>query len=71
MGRYAGAGKDPDRPDDTGAACTVADDGYPDVAEGELQGEPVCIDRVRDGYCTHTCESDDDCCAAEGEISSA
>jgi hypothetical protein len=63
-------GNDPNRPDDTGAACTVADDCYPDVAEGELQGEAVCIDRVREGYCTHTCESDDDCCAAEGECSS-
>jgi hypothetical protein len=58
---------DPDRPDETGAACEVADDCYPDVAEGELQGDAVCIDRVRGGYCTHTCETDDDCCAAEGE----
>ena len=62
-----GGNKDPDRPDETGAACEVADDCYPDVAEGELQGEAVCIDRVRGGYCTHTCETDEDCCAAEGE----
>jgi hypothetical protein len=61
---------DPDRPDETGAACMVADDCYPDVAEGELQGDAVCIDRVRGGYCTHTCETDDDCCAAEGECGS-
>jgi hypothetical protein len=63
-GNSAGTGN---RPDETGAACEVADDCYPDVAEGELRGEAVCIDRVRDGYCTHTCEMDSDCCAAEGE----
>lgn len=62
-----GGGDDPDRPEDTGAACEVAGDCYPDVAEGELQGDAVCVDRVRGGYCTHTCETDDDCCAAEGE----
>ncbi len=62
-----GGDDNPDRPDETGAACMVADDCYPDVAEGELQGDAVCIDRVRGGYCTHTCETDDDCCAAEGE----
>jgi hypothetical protein len=58
---------DDGRPDDTGAACEVADDCFPEVTEGELQGEAVCIDRVREGYCTHTCETDDDCCAADGE----
>ena len=59
------------RPDETGAACEVADDCYPDVAEGDLQGEAVCITRVQDGYCTHTCETDDDCCSAEGECKSS
>jgi hypothetical protein len=55
------------RPEDTGAACASADQCYPDVAEGELQGDALCLDRVRDGYCTHSCEADADCCAAEGE----
>jgi hypothetical protein len=66
-GDGGGTGGSAGRPDETGAACEVADDCYPDVAEGELQGDAVCIDRVRGGYCTHTCETDDDCCAAEGE----
>jgi hypothetical protein len=62
-----GTGGAPERPEDTGAACEVAADCYADVAEGDLQGEAMCLDRVRDGYCTHTCEADVDCCAAEGE----
>lgn len=70
-GDDSGTGGSGNRPDDTGAACMVADDCYPDVAEGELQGDAVCIDRVRGGYCTHTCEADDDCCAAEGECKSS
>ena len=69
-GGSGGGGNTPNRPDETGAACEVADDCYPDVADGELSGEAVCIDRVRDGYCTHTCEMDSDCCAAEGECDS-
>jgi len=57
----------PSRPEDTGAACETAAECYPDVIDGELRGEALCLDEVRDGYCTHECESDDDCCAAEGE----
>jgi hypothetical protein len=57
------------RPDDgkTGSVCEVADECFPDVAEGDLSGDPVCLDRVDEGYCTHECETDADCCAAEGE----
>jgi hypothetical protein len=55
------------RPEDTGAACTTADECYPTVAEGALQGDAQCLEEVRDGYCTHSCEADEDCCAAEGE----
>jgi len=66
-----GSGNAPNRPDDTGGACELASDCYPDVSEGELQGEAVCITRVREGYCTHTCETDDDCCAADGECAAA
>ena len=62
-----GAGNTGNRPDETGAVCELADDCYPEVAEGEIVGEVECLDRVRDGYCTHSCESDADCCAAEGE----
>jgi hypothetical protein len=62
-----GSGGGSSRPDETGAACEAADECFPDVAQGELQGEAQCLDRVRGGYCTHTCEQDEDCCAAEGE----
>lgn len=66
-GDGGGGGGPAPRPEDTGAACESASECFPDVADGALQGEPLCMDRVRDGYCTHTCQSDDDCCAAEGE----
>lgn len=29
--------------------------------------EPVCLDRVTNGYCTHLCTQDSDCCAVSGE----
>ncbi len=54
-------------PGSTGSGCEVADDCFPDVAEGELAGDAQCLDRVDGGYCTHLCESDEDCCAAAGE----
>jgi hypothetical protein len=69
-GGGGGSGNTPNRPDETGAACEMPDDCYPDVADGDLQGEAVCITRVRDGYCTHTCQADTDCCAADGECKS-
>ncbi len=55
------------RPEDTGAACTTADQCFVGVEDGALQGDALCLDEVRDGYCTHTCTSDEDCCAAMGE----
>jgi len=54
-------------PEQTGAYCEVDDDCFPDVAEDALQGDALCLTAVRDGYCTHTCTTDDDCCAATGE----
>jgi hypothetical protein len=53
--------------DDTGTACSTADECFLDVADGGLVGEAICLDRVEDGYCTHTCTADTDCCAADGE----
>ncbi len=61
------AGTGGSRPEGTGAFCEAPSDCFPDVAEGEIDGEILCLDRVEDGYCTHECEVDDDCCAAEGE----
>jgi hypothetical protein len=73
----AGCGDDDDgdggvggdgRPEDTGAACVAPADCYDTVLDRTtIKGEVVCMDRVRDGYCTHTCTADADCCAAEGE----
>jgi hypothetical protein len=51
----------------TGDRCAVAEDCYPDVDHSELAGEVVCMDRVEEGYCTHHCTADEDCCAVEGE----
>lgn len=53
-------------PDQVGSVCEVPDDCYPD-ADGELQGEILCLDRVPEGYCTHECAVDEDCCAVPGE----
>ncbi|MDH5671314.1 MAG: hypothetical protein OEZ06_04145 [Myxococcales bacterium] len=53
--------------DSTGQACVVPGDCYPDVDHADLSGSAICLDRVRDGYCTHLCGSDSDCCAVEGE----
>jgi hypothetical protein len=57
-----------DDPDLTGAACASIDECYQDIDSSELAGEVRCLsDNVPDGYCTHTCQTDSDCCAVEGE----
>lgn len=60
-----------------GQACADPSECYPDVEEGDLQSggmagaaETICLGNVDGGYCTHTCEVDTDCCAAEGECDS-
>jgi hypothetical protein len=58
-----------------GQACTTATQCYGAVADagGEggaaalVKGTITCLDRVTNGYCTHTCNDDSDCCAAPGE----
>jgi hypothetical protein len=55
---------EPEQPD---PICAADDECYPDVADGALVGDALCSTDVRDGYCTHTCTADEDCCAAEGE----
>src|SRR5689334_2265055 len=55
-------------PEETGKFCQAPSDCYPGVGgSSSIMGEAECIDKVEDGYCTHTCETDDDCCAVEGE----
>jgi len=52
----------------TGATCDAPADCYPDIADKTtIHGTVECMARVRDGYCTHTCTADTDCCAATGE----
>jgi hypothetical protein len=59
-------------PATTSSACTSAAQCYPGVDAGALQGTPACLTTVGNGYCTHTCSSNADCCsgpdhcAAEG-----
>jgi hypothetical protein len=55
------------RPELTGAECDVVGDCYKTLEAGALQGEPLCLDAIRGGYCTHTCADDGDCCAVPGE----
>jgi len=68
-----GGGKTDDTPDArgnelTGQACENVSECFQGLADGGvLQGEPVCLDRVEDGYCTHECVADTDCCAVPGE----
>jgi hypothetical protein len=58
----------PLRPKATGAACTTADDCYTqNIDRTKILGTIECLDRVRDGYCTHQCATDADCCAVNGE----
>lgn len=54
-------------PELTGSACKVATDCYGDIDAASLKGAPFCIDKVTNGYCTHECQTDQDCCAVTGE----
>jgi len=52
----------------TGQACTVASQCYPGIDGGSLMGgEAICLTAVPNGYCTHHCTADTDCCAVPGE----
>ena len=62
-----GSSDDGQGPTNTGQACKVAGDCYPGIDPTTLKGDPVCLTRVPDGYCTHDCTQDLDCCAVMGE----
>jgi hypothetical protein len=52
----------------TGSTCAVAADCYPGVQDvTTIQGSVQCLTQVPNGYCTHTCTADGDCCHAPGE----
>ena len=50
-----------------GSACTAASQCYPALDAASLQGTVTCLTQLTNGYCTHTCQSDSDCCAVPGE----
>jgi hypothetical protein len=51
----------------TGASCVAATQCYPSLDASLGGGSAVCLNKVPGGYCTHTCNTDDDCCAVPGE----
>jgi hypothetical protein len=53
----------------TGSSCTSAPDCYQGVTG--LKGVVSCLTQVPNGYCTHACSSDSDCCSAANECSDA
>lgn len=57
----------PAPPATTGAACTTPAQCYPGLDGGVLRGDIQCLSRVTNGYCTHSCQADSDCCAVPGE----
>lgn len=51
----------------TGQSCKAPTDCYQGLDAQSLAGEVRCLDRVTNGYCTHLCDKDEDCCAVPGE----
>ena len=66
-GKGGGGGTGGGSPDNVGSACKVAADCFPEVDAAVLLGEAMCLDRTDEGYCTHLCQADSDCCAVPGE----
>jgi hypothetical protein len=58
-------------PTATGQSCSVATDCYPGLDPASLHGDVQCLTRVPNGYCTHLCVADTDCCAVPGECPQA
>jgi hypothetical protein len=51
-----------------GQSCSQASQCYPGLLDAAaLQGQVTCLTQLQGGYCTHTCQSDADCCAVPGE----
>jgi hypothetical protein len=53
-----------------GTKCASPADCYVGIDAGALSGPVECIDKAADGYCTHECATDADCCAVAGECAS-
>jgi hypothetical protein len=54
-------------PEHTGQTCTAASQCYPTLDAAALHGTVTCLTQLTNGYCTHTCQTDADCCAVPGE----
>jgi hypothetical protein len=54
-------------PQQTGQSCSQASQCFPGLEAGVLRGEATCLTQLQGGYCTHTCQTDADCCAVPGE----
>lgn len=50
-----------------GQSCKAPTDCYPGLDGGAVKGAVQCLTRVTNGYCTHLCATDADCCAVPGE----
>lgn len=53
-----------------GQPCTSASQCYPGIDAAAIQGTPTCLTSITNGYCTHTCTTNADCCAVSGECKS-
>lgn len=51
----------------TGQSCTTASQCYLGIDAGSLKGQVTCLTQLTNGYCTHTCQTNADCCAVPGE----
>ena len=54
-------------PGQTGSTCTTAAQCYPGVDAGALQGTVTCLTQLQNGYCTHTCQTNANCCTVPSE----
>jgi hypothetical protein len=63
-----GSDKPPYVPANTGQSCSTASQCYAGIGDAQaLHGEPICMAQFTNGYCTHHCATDADCCAVTGE----
>ncbi len=54
-------------PEQTGSSCEQPTDCYSAINAEDLSGAVACLSNVENGYCTHECTEDTECCAVEGE----
>jgi hypothetical protein len=50
-----------------GMECTTSAQCYVGLDAAALHGQVTCLTQLQNGYCTHTCASDADCCSVPGE----